>query len=142
MLVADWPALPGAYILFIQVHAALEIAPGALAKSTLPAGLYAYVGSARGPGGLRARLTRHMRPDRRIHWHVDHLTRRAPVVAVLPLPGSERSECGCLKSLLAIEGVSVPVRGFGSTDCRAGCPAHLVRLPDEISLPELEARLR
>jgi len=28
--------------------------------------------------------------------------------------------------LLKIPGVSSPVKGFGSSDCRSGCPAHLL----------------
>ena len=33
-----------------------------------------------------------------------------------------------VRALLVLPGASVPVPGFGSSDCRA-CPAHLVMLP-------------
>jgi Uri superfamily endonuclease len=38
-----------------------------------------------------------------------------------------------------MKGVTAPVPGFGSSDCRAGCKAHLYRLPDNSGLaPRLE----
>jgi Uri superfamily endonuclease len=40
----------------------------------LPPGVYAYVGSAWGPGGLGARLRRHLCGSRRrLWWHIDYL---------------------------------------------------------------------
>jgi Uri superfamily endonuclease len=41
----------------------------------------------------------------------------------MALPG--QSECEVLGRLLGIAEVSVPVLGFGSTDCRR-CPSHLL----------------
>jgi Uri superfamily endonuclease len=40
----------------------------------LPAGRYLYCGSAKGPGGLKARLSRHMRRGKSVRWHIDRLT--------------------------------------------------------------------
>lgn len=52
----------------------------------------------------------------------------------MAFPG--QSECALLARLLEIdEGVSVPVPGFGSTDCRR-CPSHLLAV-DHASLPAL-----
>jgi Uri superfamily endonuclease len=39
----------------------------------LPAGRYLYCGSAKGRGGLKARLSRHMRRGKSVRWHVDQL---------------------------------------------------------------------
>ncbi len=47
------------------------------------------------------------------------------------VPGGR--ECDLLARVLDIPGASVPVPGFGSSDCRA-CPAHLVTLPDDLDL--------
>jgi len=38
----------------------------------------------------------------------------------------DHSECTLNRRFLEAPGASVPVRGFGSSDCIAGCPAHLV----------------
>lgn len=98
---------------------------------TLPAteigpGRYAYVGSARGPGGIRARVRRHLRRHGKRHWHVDRLTAVAAVEAVHTFPGAE--ECDVVAALRAGIGCGVPAAGFGSSDCRR-CQAHLLALP-------------
>ncbi len=120
------PSETGADVLIIEFTAPLEIDVVTLPRAALPAGRYAYCGSAYGPGGLNARIGRHQRADKALRWHVDHLTRAGRVVDVKAVPGGR--ECDLLRLLLAQPGASVPVPGFGSSDCRAG-PAHLVTLP-------------
>lgn len=99
----------------------------------LPEGCYCYVGSARGAGGIRGRCARHLRGAVARHWHIDWLLGGAVDRRVMALPG--RSECEVLGRLLRIEGASVPVPGFGSTDCR-NCASHLLAV-DRASLPAL-----
>ncbi len=93
----------------------------------LPRGRYLYVGSAHGPGGIRARARRHLRTDKPVHWHVDRLTNAFGVALVIAMPGG--SECDLLARARALPGAGIPAPGFGSTDCPT-CPAHLVSLPD------------
>ena len=59
------------------------------------------------------------------------------VITVVVTNGA-RLECTWVKRLLALLGASAPAPGFGSSDCRNGCPAHLVRLPDGLKQAELE----
>lgn len=105
---------------------------GALGMWDLPAGLYVYLGSARGPGGVRARLGRHLRGGGRPRWHVDYLRAVAHPVAwgytVAPAPGLPW-ECFWSQRLAAAPHAWMPVPGFGASDCRHGCPAHLVAFP-------------
>ncbi len=117
---------PGAYLLFVDLAAPLVLDIPRLGEPTLATGRYAYGGSAHGPGGLRARIGRHLRRDKAQHWHVDRLTAAGRVVQVRAVPGGR--ECDLVRDLLELPGASVPVPGFGSSDCRA-CPAHLVALP-------------
>lgn len=126
------PRAPGAYLLAIDLRAPVRLAVGRLGDRDLPAGRYAYVGSAHGPGGLHARVARHLNPARRQHWHIDRLTAIAPVVAIWAIPSARPRECEWVHWLLAQPGSSAPIIGFGSSDCRAGCPAHLIRLSAEI----------
>ena len=112
-----------------------------LGQVTLAAGQYAYVGSAHGPGGLRARVGRHLRADKPLHWHIDYLTAAIPVVHVVALASTARLECTWAKRLLVLNGAAVPAPGFGSSDCRNRCPAHLIRLPDGLNLAEVEEAL-
>ena len=112
----------GAYLLLIELDTTLELRIG-----TLPPGRYAYCGSAHGPGGIAARVGRHLRRDKALRWHVDHLTGAGRVVAVHARPGGR--ECDLFARVSRGLGVRVPVPGFGSSDCRH-CPAHLVAVPD------------
>lgn len=131
------PAAPGAYLLEFVLPGAVRLHVGSLGALALPPGRYRYAGSARGPGGIRARVRRHLDPaGRRDRWHVDALTRAVPVAAVLPVPGGD--EHGLVRELVA-RGWTAPVPRFGATDCRGGCPAHLLRAPDPpVAAPRAE----
>jgi len=98
--------------------------------------VYLYAGSAYGPGGIPARVKRHLKPDKKVHWHIDRLTNAGTVVSVIPVPGGK--ECAIVAAALRLPGVSAPSPEFGSSDC-AICPAHLLRLPDRIALDALAA---
>ncbi len=120
------PSGPGAYVLLIELDTPLALDIASLPRAVLPAGRYAYCGSAYGPGGLTARISRHLRADKAVRWHVDRLTAAGHIVDFRAVPGGH--ECDLLDRLLEAPGASVPIPRFGSSDCRA-CPAHLVALP-------------
>jgi len=109
---------------------------GALGAWTLPTGLYLYVGSAWGPGGLAARVNRHLQGGAVRRWHIDYVREWAQPVAVWLAP-REHFECTWARHLLDSQEAGVIVPRFGASDCR--CAAHLLycgaRLPDTISLP-------
>lgn len=94
----------------------------------MPPGIYLYLGSAYGPGGLPARLRRHLRADKRLHWHVDHLTAEGTVECVFSLPNGR--ECDLVDLAGTLPAIHAPVAGFGSSDCRR-CTAHLLALPKD-----------
>ena len=114
----------GAYTLHFQVRRNLTLPIASLGNPILFSGVYVYAGSAYGPGGIRARVSRHLREDKKPHWHVDHLSIATRCVNVETYIGG--NECDLVSGLLA-EGAGIPVPGFGSSDC-AVCNAHLVRL--------------
>ncbi len=120
---AQTPAAPGAYVLVIDLAAPLTLTNARADGHVLPPGTYAYCGSAGGPGGLRARIARHLRQAKPLRWHVDALTVAGRVVSVGWT--LDVTECALLGRVLALPGSRVPVPGFGSSDCRR-CPAHLV----------------
>ncbi len=126
-------AEPGAYVLLIRLDAALCLDIPAFAGRVLSPGTYAYCGSAYGPGGLAARIGRHMRKSKQAHWHIDRLTVVGHIVAVGVADGGR--ECDLLDSLLA-RGATVPVPGFGNSDCRR-CAAHLTATPAGLDLAAL-----
>lgn len=128
----DFPGEPGAYVLLIRLEARLPLDDiPAFRWRSLEPGLYAYCGSAYGPGGIRARVSRHLRADKPLRWHVDRLTAAGRVERVGVRIGGR--ECDLAGEMLGHGGLAV-LPGFGSSDCRT-CPAHLLRLPDGESLP-------
>jgi Uri superfamily endonuclease len=121
----------GAYVLYLDIELPLTLHVGSLGSRVFPAGRYAYVGSAR--RGIAARVLRHKRlaaeKEGKLHWHIDYLlihrhTKLSGEVAL-----EKEIECRVSKRIAAMSGVTVPVPGFGASDCRTGCRAHLYRLP-------------
>ncbi len=117
----------GAYMLVIHRSAATRREVGSLGELELPAGYYVYVGSGR--RNLAARVKRHLRRRKRIHWHVDHLTVDAEKVTAYPIYTDGDIECDLAARIRKVAGAEdgIVVPGFGSSDC--GCPGHLVHLP-------------
>ena len=124
------PPGPGAYLLVIDLAGPLALDVPRNSPATLTPGRYVYCGSAHGPGGIRARVARHRKPEKALRWHVDRLTAAGRVVAVHGEPGGR--ECDLVDRVLATPGAAIPAPGFGSTDCRR-CPSHLIRVADDFS---------
>lgn len=97
---------------------------GQLGRFDFESGWYAYAGSALGPGGLAARLSRHRRASAIRHWHLDYLRPHALPIAAWYAMGDSRHECNWAEALLELPGASIPAPGFGASDCR--CAAHLI----------------
>lgn len=122
------PASPGAYVLLVELDAPVRVAAGKR-DSVLAPGRYLYCGSAKGPGGLRARLARHMRQGKTAHWHIDQLTEGGTVAGAWIEPGGD--ECALARRLSHLP---VPLEGFGSSDCPRCC-SHLRYWPEGAALP-------
>jgi Uri superfamily endonuclease len=128
----ELPKTPGTYILFLSLEVPITTQIGRLGVFTVNPGLYAYVGSAFGPGGLRARLNRHLRHDKKTHWHIDYLTTSAPIVTLWLMESSERYECQWAQQIASTPDITIPIPDFGSSDC--GCSSHLFAVPSTATL--------
>ncbi len=117
--------MKGSYILVLRVEQAIDdLQIGRLGRFSFPTGYYLYVGSAFGPGGLRARLSHHERREKaRPHWHIDYLRAHACLCEAWTVGGTNRLEGIWCAALAASQSVSIPAPGFGSSDSRF--PAHL-----------------
>ena len=113
----------GTYLLLAQLSDACDLRIGSLGSLAFPAGWYGYAGSALGPGGLAARLARHRRADKRLHWHIDYLLPPAVLRASWQIDSSIRLECAWASALARLTGAEPIVPRFGASDCR--CRAHL-----------------
>jgi sugar fermentation stimulation protein A len=109
----------GSYLLILRLDEERSVEVGSLGSFTFPRGHYIYVGSAM--RALTARVTRHCRRRKKLHWHIDYLRQVADECVVLPIRSSERLECDLAASVGRVLG-SGPT-GFGASDC--DCPTHL-----------------
>jgi Uri superfamily endonuclease len=89
----------------------------------LSTGRYLYCGSANGPGGPKARVTRHARHGKSMRWHVDQLTEHGTITGICI--ARHGRECDLVAMLAPLP---MPIPGFGSSDC-ARCWSHLLALP-------------
>ncbi|WP_135074730.1 GIY-YIG nuclease family protein [Terasakiella sp. SH-1] len=121
----------GAYILQIHVDKAFEAPIARLKNPLIRPGRYLYCGSAKGPGGIRARVKRHVKRDKKAHWHVDRLTIAFGVEALSIFENT--SECDLVSAVLEHSFASQPYPKFGSSDCEVCC-AHLVHLDEGVEL--------
>ncbi len=118
------PRSPGSYLLLVRLEQAVTIKAGRLPDRQYAAGWYVYAGSAM--NGLKPRLTRYLKTERKRHWHIDYLLEHGEVTGAWMIGDTERRECA-LATGLRERFEWIP--GFGSTDCR--CPGHLVYCADE-----------
>ena len=120
----DAPACKGHYLLLLKVDRRLQASIGMLGTIQLDPGIYIYVGSAHGPGGLRARLRRHLCGARkRVHWHIDMLIESGahPIIALAACSAAKQEES---LARACLERCSLAAPRFGSTDA-PGSPGHL-----------------
>ena len=69
----DLPEDKGTYVLIVSVTQMKRLEIGRLGTFDVVPGFYAYVGSAFGAGGLRARIGHHLESTERPHWQIDYL---------------------------------------------------------------------
>jgi sugar fermentation stimulation protein A len=125
----------GAYCIICELEKDAWIKVGSLGKARFPRGVYVYVGSAQ--RGIEQRVGRHRSRKKKLKWHIDHFLEKAEVAAVIAVPSEDKeTECGLAKTILKISGASVPMMGFGSSDCK--CDSHLVYMGDEDLEPVTE----
>jgi len=123
----------GTYTLAILVSAETRIDIGALGTRDFSGGYYAYTGTAfgRNAQSLAGRILRHLRRhDKKRRWHIDYLLAadNVKVISVVAAYTNEKMECEINQRLRDRLQASIPVRGFGSSDCRKKCGSHLLYL--------------
>ncbi len=117
----------GTYALVFGCQEPVTAKVGRLGGVELQPGFYIYVGSAHGPGGVKARVERHWRSDKRLHWHIDYVTEYLTPVEAWYVNGTSRDEHRWAANLAAQPGISA-VQAFGASDC--SCGSHFFRSSD------------
>ena len=128
----------GTYALILFCSRAERVQIGKLGALELRRGFYVYVGSAMGPGGVRARLAHHQKVSQRPHWHIDYLRLHTRLDRIWSSHSRVRREHQWARLIGAMPGASVPNAGFGSSDCR--CKTHLFFFARRPSFREFHKR--
>lgn len=112
----------GVYQLLIYLARSTHIKIGKKGTFRFPKGYYIYTGSAK--SGLKARVERHLRKEKKCFWHIDYLLDRASVKKVFLFLDDRLDECFLSRKMLKRSEAEVIVPKFGASDCN--CPTHLV----------------
>ncbi|UCE00002.1 MAG: GIY-YIG nuclease family protein [Chloroflexota bacterium] len=134
------PSQMGSYALHLRLDQPSCEQIGRLGEFYFPAGDYLYIGSAMGSGGLRARLSHHLRGPKRNHWHIDWLRAITKVAGFYYLVGDKRFECLWSQMLGENPGTAIPAPRFGASDCMVSgqsCFAHLFWLGSGLRIDKL-----
>lgn len=133
------PTDPGTYALILCNRTPDEQAVGALGTVKLHSGYYIYVGSAFGPGGIRSRVSRHLKASKKLHWHIDYLRRKMPIDAVWYAKTASVQEHHWAKTIRDWSVATIAFPGFGTSDCQ--CESHLFFCRAAPSLADFHNRL-
>lgn len=112
------PDEKGTYILRIRLKNGKKIKFG---KNEIffKRGYYYYVGSAMGnSNNLKRRIGRHLKDDKKIHWHIDYLLMYGKIDKIYTT--NKKVECDVAEEFLKKFDF---IEGFGCSDCK--CKSHL-----------------
>jgi len=113
----------GTYQLILYLDEEKIIQVGSLGRFKFLTGYYNYIGSAHGNGGLKARLSHHIKTTSKPHWHIDYLRTFAEVKEIWSISSEKFFEHQWAEYMLRMPGALFFINGFGSSDC--DCISHL-----------------
>jgi Uri superfamily endonuclease len=108
----------GSYLILMELENDIMIPVGKLGEVEVIKGFYAYAGSA--INGLDQRIQRHLRKQKKTHWHIDYLLNHTKIVNVFYKQSKVKEECFIAKTLEKELSITP---GFGCSDC--ACKSHL-----------------
>ena len=132
-------ARPGTYALVMRCSSDQQVEVGKLGRLNLRPGFYVYVGSAFGPGGLNARIAHHMKITERPHWHLDYLRPALDLTEVWFTYDPGHREHQWAGVLATFRHTTIPISGFGASDCR--CKSHLYLIRSKPSARRFREKL-
>ncbi|MEM3980939.1 MAG: GIY-YIG nuclease family protein [Ignisphaera sp.] len=124
----------GIYTLILEIEEDICTNIGSLGRICLLKGVYGYVGSAKGLGGIEARVKHHLIKDKKKHWwHIDYLTSRKEVAikCVVYAKTLDIGEEDIVGYFSRSSCWSIAVPRFGSTDKNSS--SHLFKCNCNIS---------
>lgn len=132
--------LSGTYVLILRARSAKRVRIGALGYLRVRSGVYVYVGSAFGPGGVRARVKHHLSRSPAPHWHIDYLRLATELDQVWYTHDPVRREHAWADLFRSARGAAIPLLRFGASDCR--CVSHLFYFARPPSFPTFRRQMK
>ncbi|EAZ89744.1 GIY-YIG nuclease family protein [Crocosphaera chwakensis] len=117
------PSQTGTYCLVFYCSILSQVTVGKLGIYQIVPGYYCYIGSAFGRGGLQSRIERHLKINKRHHWHLDYIRPYLEPIEFCYTTDSIKREHQWSDLFLKEENSSIPINKFGSSDCH--CSTHL-----------------
>jgi Uri superfamily endonuclease len=102
-----------------------QLGIGSMGEFDIIPGFYAYVGSAFGSGGLRARIGHRLESTAEPHRHIDYLLQVATPVEVWLTTAGRKLQHRWAELLENAPGFRVPILRFGSSDYHRSRSSHL-----------------
>ncbi|MFV0432318.1 MAG: GIY-YIG nuclease family protein [Alphaproteobacteria bacterium] len=113
----------GAYAIGFTFKKDKNIHVGSLGLLHFKAGQYFYIGNAYGGGGLQSRLKRHIKRDKKKHWHFDYIRPYVAITNIFTFVGGD--ECYLVQQFQQKYDGAFLHKKLGSMDCRK-CFSHIV----------------
>ena len=139
---SDIPPEKGTYILILRLDQTVQMTIGRLGCFTMFAGYYAYVGSAFGTGGLKARIEHHLETPERLRWHIDYLRRHSSPAEVWFSTESRKMEQEWADALRHIPSFRILIPRFGSSEYHRSHITHLFYSKRKPSFEAFSTRMR
>lgn len=128
----------GTYVLILKNRSHNIIPVGRLGALPLNPGIYAYIGSAFGPGGIAARCQHHTHTAARPHWHIDYIRPSMELDEIWFSHDPQRREHQWADLIEHSRNAQPPFPGFGASDC--SCLTHLFFFPTPPSFESFRRR--
>lgn len=128
----------GTYSLILELEKDQYIEIGKLGKFLFKKGYYVYNGSTLGGFG---RVKYHLKKNKKKKWHIDYLLDNSKIIKIFLSEVEKNYEHEISKSLSNSPNAEVLVRGFGSSDCKDGCPSHLIYFSENPEISGIYQRL-
>jgi Uri superfamily endonuclease len=109
------------YSVHLQLNEDLVLTVGKLGTFQFQKGTYIYVGSAK--RAIVSRLARHKKTEKKLRWHIDYLRPFCEITKIITYENTI-GECGLAEKIRKSEGGTLPIKGFGASDC--SCSSHLI----------------
>ncbi len=120
------PREQGIYCVVFNLPKLISQDVGMLGMGEFLPGIYFYCGSAKGKGGIKGRVGRHLTKGTRKHWHIDYIKEYFEPISVWFVTNRNMSECDLVGNLQKMGDFQPVLRGFGASDCTQHCFSHLL----------------